>query len=273
MPARQDLIALMDRYFEATAACDPSLLPVTPDVRNTENFVELPLGAGTWRTFRGKAGGHCFCDPQTGQAVFFGAVREMDRQAIVALRLRAETGRVSEIESLVVRERGIIFRPDAVAAPRPHFEEVLPPAERISRAELERIPHLYLDAITADDASRLAVRADCIRVENGVQTTCNPDAPMEAGRLGVAEQIDKGYTRHIAGAVQRRVTVVDEERGVVVAHFFFDHPGNLESVNGRVPFGYPNYMPAVEAFKTRNGRLERIEAIIDVYPYGIKSGW
>jgi hypothetical protein len=119
----------------------------------------------------------------------------------------------------------------------------------------------------------LPVLDGCIRVENGIQTTCNPEAQIEAGKMGVREQIDKGFTRHIAGGVDRRIWLLDEERGIAVAFFFFDHPGHLESINGRVPFGYPNYMPVAEIFKTRNGQIERIEAIIDIYQYGIKSGW
>jgi hypothetical protein len=222
---------------------------------------------------RDKVGGQYLTDTVAGQVAFFGVVTELEKPVLIATRLKVNVSRISEIENLVVRQSSIIFSLETSDAPRPHFEETLKPAERIGREQLARIPDLYLDAITADDGSRLPVRDDCIRVENGVQTTCNPDAQLEAAKMGVREQIDKGYTRHIAGAVDRRIWLLDEERGIAVASFFFDHPGDLESVGGRIPFGYPNYMPAAEIFKTRNGQIERIEAIIDIYQYGIRSGW
>jgi hypothetical protein len=273
MPTREELKGFMDMYLEALAKGDPSLLPVAPDLKYTENCQQLTPGQGIWKTLRDKVGGQYLADTVAGQVAFFGVVTEGEKPALIAARLAVNDSRISEIESFVVRQGSIIFSPETSGAPRPHFEETLEPQERIGRDQLARIPHLYLDAITADDGTGLPARDDCIRVENGIQTTCNPDAQLDAGRMGVREQIDKGYTRHIAGGVQRRIWVLDEERGISVAFFFFDHPGNLESLNGRVPFGYPNYMPAAEIFKTRNGQIERIEAIIDIYQYGINSGW
>jgi hypothetical protein len=273
MPTREELKSFMDLYLGALAKGEPSLLPARPDLKYTENCQQLTPGEGIWKTVRDKIGGQYLADTVAGQIAFFGVVTELEKPALIAARLKLDDGRVIEIENFVVRQGSIIFSPETSNAPRPHFEETLELPERIGREQLALIPHLYLDAITADDGSELPVRDDCIRVENGIQTTCNPDAQLEAGKMGVREQIDKGYTRHIAGGVERRIWVLDEERGISVAFFFFDHPGNLESLNGRIPFGYPNYMPAAEIFKTRSGQIERIEAIIDIYQYGIKSGW
>jgi hypothetical protein len=273
MPAREELNSLMETYLEALAKGDPSLLPTAPDVKYTENCQQLALGQGIWKTVRDNVGGQYLTDTIAGEVAFFGVVTEVEKPALIAARLKVNDGRISEIENFVVRQGSIIFSPETSGAPRPHFDETLGPPERIGREQLARMPHLYLDAITADDGSILPVLDACIRVENGIQTTCNADAQLEAGKMGVREQIDKGYTRHIAGGVDRRIWVLDEERGISVAFFFFDHPGNLESLNGRVPFGYPNYMPVAEIFKTRNGQIERIEAIIDIYQYGINSGW
>jgi hypothetical protein len=273
MPTREELKGFMDVYLEALAKDDPSLLTVAPDLKYTENCQQLMPGQGIWKTVRDKVGGQYLTDTIAGQVAFFGVVTELEKPALIATRIKVDGGRINEIENLIVRQGSIIFSPETSNAPRQHFEETLEPAERMGREQLARIPHLYLDAITADDGSDLPVRDNCIRVENGIQTTCNPDAQLEAAKMGVREQIDKGYTRHIAGAVDRRIWVLDEERGIAVAFFFFDHPGNLESIGGRIPFGYPNYMPAAEIFKTRNGQIECIEAIIDVYQYGIRSGW
>jgi hypothetical protein len=59
----------------------------------------------------------------------------------------------------------------------------------------------------------------------------------------------------------------------VICHFLFDHPGSIETVNGRVPFGYPNSMMLSELFRIKEGRIHDIEAILEVFPYGMRSGW
>ena len=52
--SREALRGLIDRYFAALAAHDPSGLPLAPNVRSTENGVEVAVGKGLWPT-AGKA--------------------------------------------------------------------------------------------------------------------------------------------------------------------------------------------------------------------------
>ena len=47
---RERLPGYMDRYLEALGANDLSRLPVSDDVRFTENGQELALGKGLWAT-------------------------------------------------------------------------------------------------------------------------------------------------------------------------------------------------------------------------------
>ena len=282
---RDELIGHADRSLEALAANEPRRI-AAPNCRCTENFQHLRIGQGMWRTVTGrKPGGHYFTDPASGQVGFFGVVTERggpaamrqgggEAAAMIALRLKVEHDLITEAETLAVRGGGILFNPDLfLNRDRSGFLEVVPPAERLPRHELVRISNLYFEAIEQSNGDLVPVTEECGRVENGFQTTRNPDAQTEVGRMGVAEQMNRGAVRHIAGCVQRRVWAVDEEHQTALWFFFFDHPGDLGSVPGRVPFGYPNYMPAVEAFKVRNGVITNIEALIDIYPYGISSGW
>ena len=48
--SRENLKGLVDKYFAALEAHDPSGLPLAPDVRYTENGVELSVGKGFWQT-------------------------------------------------------------------------------------------------------------------------------------------------------------------------------------------------------------------------------
>jgi len=281
---RDDLVGFVDRYLEAMVAHEPNRI-AAPDCRYTENFQTLSLGQGMWRTATGrKPGGHYFTDPASGQVGFFGVVTEIggpatmmqggDGAAMIALRLKVEHELITGAEALAVRSGGVLFNPDRfLGRDRSHFMEAVPQAERLPRRELTRISNLYFEAIEQNNGDLVPVTEECARVENGMQTTRNPDAQTEVGRMGVAEQMNSGGVRHIAGCVQRRLWAVDEEHQTALWFFFFDHPGDLGSIPGRVPFGYPNYMPAVEAFKIRSGVITHIEALIDIYPYGISSGW
>lgn len=271
---RAGLLAMVDVYLDALAAQVPTNLPASAAVRFTENGQQLSLGKGLWGTVRGTdVGGRRFADPVTGQVVHWGVVTEMDNPVILGLRLRLADALLTEVETLVVRHSCPIFRPETLVAPRSVYDEAVDPAQRSSRAELVRAANLYLDGVERGDADLIPVTDDCVRIENGVQTTCNPTSERPHGRLGVAEQVRLGYTGHIEAARSRRFPLVDEERGLVLCHFFFDHAGNVETVGGRVPFGYPNSMMVAEVFKVCGGRIETIEALLDVFPYGMRSGW
>lgn len=274
---RGQLIGLADQYLEALVSRDPSSLPVTRSVRFTENGQRLALGKGLWRTATGReAGGHYFVDEVAGQIEHWGLLEEVGNPAILSLRLRVGAGRkprIREVETFVVRQTSPVFSPATVVAPRPVYTEQLEPAERHSREEVVRIADRYFEGIEQDNGDLIPVADDVGRIENGIQTTRNPESEREVGRMGVREQIDKGFTKHIEAARDRRWVVVDADRGLALCHFFFDHPGGIETVGGRIPFGYPNSLMATEVFKVRAGQIRNIEALIDVFPYGMSSGW
>jgi hypothetical protein len=201
-PARDELPAIADRYLDALVARDPSRLPVAPPIRFTENGQTLALGAGLWRTVRGRLpGGQHFADPEAGQVAFWGAVDEMGAPAILALRLRVQDGLIGEVEALVLRQGGFLFDAEGMCAPAPCLHEVLERADRPSRDELIRVADRYFDGLEQNEGALIPVADECVRNENGVQTTSNPqsaaadDAPWRAMRI--AEQITAGHFTYI----------------------------------------------------------------------------
>lgn len=281
---RERLIGAMDRYLDALASRDMRGLPIAPSLRCTENTRELPIGAGLWRTIRGigRGGtgareGHCFADIASGNVEYWGAIDEMGADAIYGVRLRIEGRLISEIETLVVRGGGSFFEPAVVAQPHPSFHETLPADQRSSHARLIEIANIYFDAIEQSEGSRLPVTEECRRLVNGVIDSRMDPAQLdrrEAHRaLGVAEQMTAGHYSYIEALRARRFPIVDEERGIVVCHVMFDHPGDIRRSDGELPFRWPNSMLAYEAFKVRGGVLEEVWAIGTALPYGIDSGW
>ena len=280
--SREELIGLVDRYLDALAAHDPSRLPLARNVKFTENCSTLGLGKGLWATCSGRGRyRHYVAEPAAGQVGFFGTVAENGAPAILALRLKAEGGRVSEVETLVARQGNPLFAPENLTEPLPLFGEIVPPTERSSREELVRITDLYFDAIERNDGSIIPVTKECIRLENGVHTANNPQSPRPTGRMSVADAISTGIYTYIPEIRDRRYPVVDVERGLCWGIVFFEHPGNVRSIElrgiGRVemaPFTQrPSSAMIAELFKIRAGQIQIIEAVLEFLPYGIRSGW
>jgi hypothetical protein len=119
----------------------------------------------------------------------------------------------------------------------------------------------------------------CNRVENGVQTTNNPDFPLPIARLGCEAQFALGWYRYDDELRARRFPLVDIERGIVLAHGFIDHSGRLgdyELTDGtRVasPIRRPHSYYLAEAFKIRDGAIEQVEAVFHTVPYRMPSPW
>jgi hypothetical protein len=72
---------------------------------------------------------------------------------------------------------------------------------------------------------------DCDRVENGLQTTNNPNIegyPIAA--MGCADQFRQGQYIYDDRLRDRRFPLVDEEKGIVLAGGFIDHCGKVVDV-------------------------------------------
>src|SRR5262249_31943232 len=101
---RACLNGLVDQYLDAVVAHEPSRLPATTFVKFTEDGQHLTLGDGLWRTATGKGTYKFYIDdPDAGQVGFVGTMREAGQPVILALRLKIENQKISEIETILGR--------------------------------------------------------------------------------------------------------------------------------------------------------------------------
>ena len=281
---RACLNAFVDQYLAALVAHDPSRLPLARDVRFTENGQELELGDGLWGTASGLGTYKIYADdPQAGQVVFMGVLQENGSPIILCLRLKVELRRITEIETVVTRkEASGLARPEALVE-KPIFSETVPPAERRSRQNMVAIANSYFSAIERGHASYVPFDKDCNRVEDGTQTTNNPALgrgdPNSTFQLGCEAQIKLRAFQPDTRIRDRRFAVVDEERGLVFVFGFFDHDARLRSftlADGRVEKQTrtaPWTWEIAELFKIQDGKIMRVEALVNAAPYGMKAGW
>jgi hypothetical protein len=280
---RAGLYELLDRYLRALGSRDAKAVRWADSPRTSENNVMLEVGDGLWGTIDALGDYRLrFADPATGQVGYFGTVREFAEESAYTVRLKADdAGRIREAESVVVRQSdsGIKFEnPRYWEKPILNWNASRP----VSRAEMIRLSNGYFDTLQLNDG-RIHTRfhPDCNRVENGVQTTHNPEfakiVPVSA--LGCEEQFRMGNYRYDDRLRARRFPLADEERGLVLAFAFIDHSGRLAEyrlTDGRTvrsPVRRPHSFYIAELFKIDRGMICQIEANFITVPYNMPSPW
>ncbi len=262
----------IDDLLHAFVSRDHSRVAFAANTRYTENGQTLKIGDGLWGTLTGYAGSADnsktltgdiqpppyridFVDSASAESVYFGGSLETTTPGMLALRVKTQAGRVSEIEAVCVRmetpgERGgtvTLFQPPLLA----HFDAaffrkpdsmLLDPdksTEVTPHSMLTASVDRYFDALKNNDSSAVGFAAGCQRRDNGVQVTNNlAAAPLDPAvpayrpfSLSCAEQIDSGFFRRISRIRGRRHIVVDERRGLVLTIAMLDQPGEIKDIS------------------------------------------
>jgi hypothetical protein len=290
---RACLEALIDQYLAAVVAHDPKRLPLSADVKYTENDQRLDVGDGFWNTATGIGNyKHYFVDPVTTQAAWMGTMRERNALLLMTVRLRVQLGRITEIETTYFRAGGggpnNIAAMDALGTPEALWLQAIPAAQRSSRNQLIEIANAYFEAVQRNDGKGFyPFTDDCDRIENGSHTTNTPSQrPNTPGGfnymgLNCKRQLESGYLGIVTNVHQRRFPLVDEERGVVWANCVFDMGGTVPSIRlntGETAdmgqfYGRASSIEVSEAFRIENNKIRRVEMIGSSVPYHLNSSW
>jgi hypothetical protein len=285
--ARSCLEGFASQFMAAMEVKNPGNVPVSKGFRYTENSVPMQLGDGFWGTYQSKGPyGRYFADVAAGQVVWFGTAREADRPVLVSLRLKVTGRKVAEAEMLIYRNAEHIAKLEQRPM-GPAFDEVVPPAERLSRDALIKAADSYFNGLVK--GAPVAFTDDCNRVENGIQTTNNPehrspsflDPAFNPFNMTCDQNMKTELWRYIQRVDPRRYVLVDEERGNVVGMFMFVHPGTIKEVQSpthgtvQMPANArtPSHVLIAEAFNIRDHKIRAIEAVEIGLPYGQSDGW
>jgi hypothetical protein len=295
---RACLESFVDRYLDAVVADQPSMVPLAPGVRFTEDGQQLVIGDGLWNTMRAKGRYRLFVtDVPAGQVAFFGSIEEDNRDpaqgtpALIALRLKVKNMQITQIEQIVARDEKAGKRVDEMT-PNPAYLLAVPEKERMSRADLIATANEYFTGMQQNDGKGdYPFADDCSRIENGMQSTNAPTPPGEkrpdpktsltySAQWSCMEQFKSGLLHFVNRIRDRRFVAVDQERGIVFAFGFFDHSGGatrtFTAPDGRTVTSGPVQpwtWEIAELFKIEKGKIHKIEAILHRSPYGMLSGW
>jgi hypothetical protein len=257
------------QVLQAIADHRPSEAPLAAGVRYTENGQALKPGDGMWGTATAVAmpgdglsalGPSMssyklfLADPATGQAACLCSVNENGTPGIMAIRIKAAAGKVTEIESVAVREESTGPRGGTVTLFR-----TAPLAEFSAKGFVTPDP-----ALTAKLVQRNAPKTVAIDVGRYFDTLAwnlrgsQPMAIEGSSRLN-GRPLDA--TIPPSDVRGRRTALIDEDSGLALAFAVLDHDGPPRS----------NLLAAV--FRVDGGKITRVEAIERPAPYGMTTGW
>jgi hypothetical protein len=278
---RAALYGALEDYLAALGRKDPGAVDWAPDPFITENNVRLQADDGLWGTIE-RLGDYrlMFADEATRQVGYFGTVIEPFDESGYTVRLGLdEQGRVAEVETVVVRQVDSSPRFDNQ---RFWDKPILNAAAEapVSRNEMIALSDGYFSTLQLNDGTiRTKFAPDCNRVENGVQTTNNPDFFVPVAALGCEAQFKLGNYRYDDRLRGRRFPLVDEERGLVLAFGFIDHTGRLneytltDGTRVKSHIRRPHTFYLGELFKIDHGMICQIEANFITVPYHMPSPW
>jgi hypothetical protein len=254
---------LVTQYLNDMVAKNPGALPVAADIRFTENGEALKLGDGLWRT--ASALGtyrQDVVDVEEHTAATQAVVLEDGNKPVLfALRLKERDGKISEAETMVVRQdkSSLIFDPSGFQTGNEQMKAA-PPASGInSRSEAIQIAMKYpqgLEIGSFVDADT-PFAPDAYRIENGIHT-----AGAGCKRAGCENVKTQKIIKH--PGIRARVAAVDTQLGIVLLYLNF---GNTEQ------YGPGQALVTFEAFKIYGGQIHAVNAILRMTSVSVGSGW
>jgi hypothetical protein len=291
---------MVERYLDAVVVNDPKAVPLSPNVRFTEDGQRLLIGDGLWNTMKGKGKYRLFVtDVPAQQVAVLATIQEDHREAdkfngsLLALRLRVHDRQITEVEQIVVRPDNLrAYENVEKLGTNPLYLQAVPANERMSREALVQQGNKYFTGMQRNDGKGdYPFTDDCLRHENGGQSTNAPTPPGQtrpdpktslvySGQWGCLEQFQSGLIHFVNRIRDRRFVAVDQERGIVFAFGFFDHPGG-ETRRFKAPDGrevvsgpvQPWTWQLAEVFKLEKGKIRKIDAFLQRAPYGMNAGW
>lgn len=285
--SRECLIRLVDDYFAALVAHDPSGLPFADNVKFVEQADRKPIGEGLWQTASAAPAAFRIYvpDPISRSVGFLGMMEENGQPLMIALRLQTEHGRIVEVEHVLARNLREAMLAN-LQRPRPGINTEIPVSQRLPRWQLIGLGYSYYDALELDNGMLSPMAADCERHENGMITARPvPEEPPEEpnfGLMGCQGQLDTGVMGYIDALDNRRVELADPVTGLVMGFSHFRHAmtqntfpiTGVEGITEREINFDPFDLPAAHVFKVGpDGWIHEIEAMGFMAPYMSKTGW
>jgi len=213
---RDSLKGVIDNYFKAAETHNMAPLQTATNLRITENGKDMKPGEGFLMSggkvqLRRDVIDTERCATVT-EAVTDETVEGKLTMAVMAVRLKVVAGKVSEIETIVTREKeqARFYNPKALLDTKDQdWTTPLPASKRKSREYMNDVANKYFSAFTNEKVQDGPYATPCHRWEGGLQTTARTGSCTPQG-LGL-----------VLNHTDRRFPVTDLELGVTAGFIHF----------------------------------------------------
>jgi hypothetical protein len=222
-------------------------IPLAGNVIVRENTKAIAIGGSKWLGVRTILSEGVYADPILGNVVeHVAAETSAGKTVYIGTRLKLVDGKIKEVEinfddSDRVNSRNLVPYD-------PIFSTIVPPEERSTREQLERIITSYFKGLTDHNPIQADYDPRCDRYHSGNRVTHNP-------RNGVEESGDVGCYESNLGpkpwgpATEVRIGLIDPERGIVIGYAILYYGDS------------PRRMQINEVFKILKGRIRMVDNI------------
>jgi hypothetical protein len=227
-------------------------------VRITENGRDIRLADSQLFAIRRVTARQTYSEPQAGAVGIIGAAEAYGGPAIFAVRVKLKGDRVSEIETLVVRRtEAQAFSPGTL---RNLSVDAAPTAKAVhsARPDLIAVANAWLDGFSGAPAGPDPAASNCVLFDNGAQSP-SPSACKDIISL-------RGLIR------ERRLALVEEERGVVWAWAVVDH-SEVAASTGRPGRSEARSVLLAARLRIDRGQVQDVELVQRNLTLGATSGW
>ena len=270
---RSCLTAYVDTYFQSLADNNPSAIPLSDNVKITENGRIKNLPQTFWANADSVVYRWDIVNERMGDTGTEAIIKNADgSQTMFMLRLKILDGKITEIETIKANEGEAdgLWDPDRLvnAELSPNLQMSIREAERDSYYRLIAAAESYWRAFQTNGTETYHpadLLPDATRFENGLQTT-------GLIRNGVFASTASGFDRGSfigRNLWDRRYSVVDEEKGVVLSMVRFGLKDGMESQS----FATTNDRLVAEFFVIKSGMLQEIHAVLFNLDDSVPSVW
>lgn len=249
---RRCLLEFLQTYTEGLLDNDTSRIKVASNLRVTSNGADVQLGKGeVWGQAKRMPYRQAFVDPVTGAVMFMGTVtnaptNQAELWWFYMVRLKVVARQITEVEEISYDGAIRGNHPSKLTQADRIYDAVLPPSERVSRAELIATANKYFDVVSGTlNYHDAPWHPECSRLEDAVLTVNQPESTGSC-----AGEFKNPRVKWIVK--NRRIYIADVERGIVMAVSNFTSPPEYPNNNASVAF---------EVFKIQDGLIRHIEAM------------
>jgi hypothetical protein len=245
-----DRLCLLDQSKQFNAnmlAHTTEKIPLAENVKVRENTKAIALGDSRWLGVKKILSEGVYADPILGNVIeHVAAETSTGKTVYIGTRLKVVDRKIKEVEINFDDSDRVNVK--NLVPYDPIFSTTVPPEERSTRDQLERIITSYFKGLTDHNPIQADYDPRCDRYHSGNRITHN-------ARNGVEESGDVGCYESNLGpkpwgpATEVRIGLIDPERGIVIGYAILYYGDSLRR------------MQINEVFKILNGRIRMVDNI------------